>query len=487
MGNATTAEAPWPVRVVAMKISEWVSRLGEVWVEGQVAQVSRRPGARTVFLVLRDPAADISVSVTCATGVLDGITLTDGARVVVRARPDFYVARGTLSLRAAEIRPVGVGELLARLDRLRRLLHAEGLFDPARKRPLPFLPRCVGLVTGRASAAERDVLENARRRWPAVRFRVENVAVQGVTAVAQVVEAVGRLDRDRDVDVIVVARGGGSVEDLLPFSDEALCRAVAACVTPVVSAIGHEPDQPLLDLVADLRCSTPTDAGKRVVPDVAEEQSRLDGVRARLRGSVVNRVQREMQWLASVRSRPALADPLRLVDGPAEQVAALRDRARRCLTHQLDAAVSDLAHTRARVAALGPAATLQRGYAVVQTADGRVVRRPDEVAAGDRVHVRLAEGTMDATVESATSAGTPQDPDPEPEPAKAAKATKPTKAAGAGKSTKTAKTAGAGRPAAKATKSAAARKAAESPVESSAEAAAKPGTGATAGLPSARS
>lgn len=405
MANPTAAESPWPVRVVAMKISEWVSRLGEVWVEGQLAQVSRRPGARTVFLVLRDPAADISIAVTCPVRVLDGVTLAEGARVVVHARPDYYVARGTLSLRATEIRPVGIGELLARLERLRRLLHAEGLFDPARKRPLPFLPRCVGLVTGRASAAERDVCENARRRWPAVRFRVENVAVQGVTAVSQVIDAVHRLDRDPDVDVIVVARGGGSVEDLLPFSDEALCRAVSACQTPVVSAIGHEPDTPLLDLVADLRCSTPTDAGKRVVPDMAEEQARLDALRNRTRAAVTTRLAREAQWLAAVRTRPVLAEPTRMLDGRTEEVLALRERARRCLTHRLDAAVADLEHTRARVAALGPAATLRRGYAVVQHADGAVVRDPAEVGAGQRLRIRVAGGPFGATVDG--PAGSP--------------------------------------------------------------------------------
>ena len=406
MANPTAAESPWPVRVVAMKIAEWVSRLGEVWVEGQLAQVSRRPGARTVFLVLRDPAADISVAVTCPVTVLNGVTLAEGARVVVHARPDYYVARGTLSLRATEIRPVGVGELLARLERLRRLLHAEGLFDPARKRALPFLPRCVGLVTGRASAAERDVLENARRRWPGVRFRVENVAVQGVTAVSQVIDAVERLDRDPDVDVIVVARGGGSVEDLLPFSDEALCRAVSACQTPVVSAIGHEPDTPLLDLVADVRCSTPTDAGKRVVPDMAEEQSRVDALRSRARAAVTGRLVREAQWLAAVRTRPVVAEPMRMLDGRATEVGALRDRARRCLGHRLDAAQADLAHNRARVAALGPAATLRRGYAVVQRADGRVVHDPTQVDAGDPVRIRLAEGTLGAVVTSVTAPAT---------------------------------------------------------------------------------
>src|SRR5215212_7255862 len=289
-----------------MKIADWVARLGEVWVEGQVTQLSRR-GAGTAFLTLRDPAADVSVSVTCRGDVLDGIALAEGARVVVRARPDYYIGRGTLTLRATEVRPVGIGELLARLERLKRLLHAEGLFAADRKRPLPFLPGKVGLVTGRASAAERDVLENARRRWPAVAFRVEGVPVQGPSAVPAIVDALHRLDHDRSVDVIVVARGGGSVEDLLPFSDEALIRAVAGLRTPVVSAIGHEPDSPLLDLVADVRCSTPTDAGKRVVPDVREEAQRIAMLRDRCRRVLFGTVDRERQRVSQLTSRPVLA------------------------------------------------------------------------------------------------------------------------------------------------------------------------------------
>ena len=245
MAAPSTAEQPLPVRTVARHISEWVSRLGKVWVEGQVTEVSKRPG--TVFLTLRDPVADVSLRLTCSRGVCDAVVppLADGARVVVHAKPDFYLSRGTLSLVAYEIRPVGVGELLARLERLKGVLAQEGLFAASRKKPLPFLPGVVGLVTGRASAAERDVLENARRRWPAVRFDVREVAVQGHLAVEQVVGALRSLDAAPEVDVIVLARGGGSVEDLLPFSDEALCRAVAACRTPVVSAIGHEPDSPL--------------------------------------------------------------------------------------------------------------------------------------------------------------------------------------------------------------------------------------------------
>ncbi len=397
MTNPTSPEAPWPVRTVALKIAEWVARLGEVWVEGQVTQVSRRPGAATAFLVLRDPAADLSLTVTCRREVLDGIVLTEGARVVVHARPDFYVARGTLSLRASEIRPVGVGDLLARLERLKQVLHAEGLFAAERKHRLPFLPGRIGLITGRASAAERDVLENAGRRWPAVRFRVENVAVQGPTAVASVVDALHRLQADAEVDVIVIARGGGSVEDLLPFSDETLCRAVAACRTPVVSAIGHEPDTPLLDLVADLRCSTPTDAGRRIVPDVAEEQARLDGLRSRSRRQLGARLDRAGDDVGALRHRGRRRIVSR-VDGAVAETAGLRDRARRCVRSQVDAARSDLEHARARVTALSPAATLRRGYAVVQRGDGTVVRCPSDVDEGDPVRIRLAEGSIGAVV-----------------------------------------------------------------------------------------
>jgi exodeoxyribonuclease VII large subunit len=387
-----------------MKIAEWVARLGEVWVEGQVTQLSRR-GTATAFLTLRDPAADVSVSVTCRGDVLDGIALAEGARVVVRARPDYYVGRGTLSLRATEVRPVGIGELLARLERLKRLLHAEGLFAADRKRPLPFLPGKVGLVTGRASAAERDVLENARRRWPAVRFRVEGVPVQGPTAVPAIVDALHRLDHDRSVDVIVVARGGGSVEDLLPFSDEALIRAVAALRTPVVSAIGHEPDSPLLDLVADVRCSTPTDAGKRVVPDMAEEQARVDALRQRGRRVLRTRVERGLAELETLRRSGRRSVTVQL-GRSVDEVAGLRGRARRSVRTRVDAATADLAHSRARVAALSPAATLQRGYAVVQRADGTVVRAPADVAAGDPLRLRLAGGELGAV--AAPAAGPPR-------------------------------------------------------------------------------
>ncbi|MDQ1727193.1 MAG: exodeoxyribonuclease large subunit, partial [Frankiaceae bacterium] len=365
----STAEQPLPVRTIARGIGDWIAKLGRVWVEGQLTEVSRRPGAATVFLTLRDPAADVSLRVTCSKALYDDVVpaLQQGARVVVWAKPEFYLARGTLSLAAYEIRHLGVGDLLARVERLKAVLATEGLFAAERKRRLPFLPGTVGLICGRGSAAEHDVLENARRRWPAVRFAVKNVAVQGPYAVGEITDALRALDRDPTVDVIVLTRGGGSVEDLLPFSDESLCRAVFACRTPVVSAIGHEQDAPLLDFVADVRCSTPTDAAKRVVPDLGEEIAGIDAARRRIRRTVATHLDRERHRIDALRARPVLAAPLGEIDRHAATIAAQRDRARRCLGTVLAAARADLGHTRARVLALSPAASLDRGYAVVQT------------------------------------------------------------------------------------------------------------------------
>ena len=396
----TSPEQPAPVRRIANAISGWVDRLGPVWVEGQVAQFNRRQGMNTVFMTLRDTVADISISVTCSRQVFDSLNppMVEGASVVVHAKPSFYANRGTLSLYARDIRMVGLGELLARIERRRQLLAAEGLFAAERKRRLPFLPGTVGLVTAPNSAAERDVLENARRRWPAVRFAVRYAAMQGTGSAAEVIGAVGRLDRDPSVDVIVVARGGGSVEDLLPFSDEGLLRAVFAARTPVVSAIGHEPDSPLLDLVADVRASTPTDAAKLVVPDVAEELARVDHLRQRGRQVLTAWLAREQHALDVVRARPALADPASGLVERRHEVDALRDRARRTLHHQLDRAGNDLGHQLARVRGMSPLATLRRGYAVVQDAHGHVVRTVDQVPADQTLQVRVVDGRIGAVV-----------------------------------------------------------------------------------------
>ena len=400
----TTPESPVPVRTVLRMVGEWVGRLGRVWIEGQIAELNRRGNA--VFLTLRDPVAAVSARVVCTRAVFDANDPppAEGARVVIWARPDFNVARGSFSLTALEIRAVGIGELLARLERLRRTLAAEGLFAAERKRPLPFLPGMIGLICGRDSAAERDVLKNAALRWPAVRFRVEQVAVQGPFAVEEIVAALQQLDADPAVEVIIVTRGGGSIEDLLPFSDETLVRAVAACRTPVVSAIGHEQDAPILDYVADVRASTPTDAARRVVPDVGEQLALIAQLRTRARRSLAGRLDREMSWLAGIKSRPALADPVREIERQQELVAALTQRARRCLSATLDRAGDDVSHTRARLLALSPAATLRRGYAIVQHGDSSVVRSAAEVAPAEKLIVRFADDQLKVTAD--------QQPDP---------------------------------------------------------------------------
>ncbi|MFE1395896.1 exodeoxyribonuclease VII large subunit [Nocardiopsis alba] len=400
MGMESSAEAPQPVRAVLQAVGGWIDRLGAIWVEGQIAELNSR--GRMSYLTLRDPIANASVRVLCETSVLrrQGTPPGPGDRVVVHAKPDFYQLKGTFSLRAREIRHVGIGELLARLEQLRRTLTAEGLFAPERKRPLPFLPNTVGLVCGRDSAAERDVLENGRRRWPAVRFEVRPVAVQGDRATREVIDALRELDAHPEVDVIVIARGGGSMEDLLPFSDEALVRAVAEAATPVVSAIGHEQDTPLLDHVADVRASTPTDAAKKVVPDVGEQLEIIRQLRDRGRRVIKGGLDREFTWLSGIRSRPVLADPVRETERLMDQVLEARDRARRSLTISLDRAADELRHTEARLHALSPATTLARGYAIVQREDGSVVRSATEPAVGESLRLRFAEDGLTATVDS---------------------------------------------------------------------------------------
>src|SRR6202012_2212176 len=328
-------------------------------------------------------------------------------QVVVCGKPSFYTGRGTFSLRLSEIRAVGVGELLARIDRLRRLLDAQGLFGPRLKRPIPFLPNMIGLITGPARAAERDVTTVAAARWPAVRFAVRNTIVQGPNAVPQIVAALGELDRDPHVDVIVVARGGGSVEDLLPFSDETLCRAIAACTTPVISAFGHEPDNPLCDLVADLRAATPTDAAKKVVPDTAAEQRLVDDLGLRSAQALRNWVHREQRALAQLRSRPVLAEPLAGLTSRADEVHRARSAIRRDITRLVAAEAERVGHLGARLATLGPAATLARGYAVVQTVAAagespQVLRTVADAPAGTKLRVRVSDGSIAAQSEGLT-------------------------------------------------------------------------------------
>jgi len=391
----SSPESPQPLRRVVHLVRGWIERLGPVWVEAQLIEINRRSGSRTVFLTLRDRLAEVSVSVTVSPATLDAAgPLTEGATVVARLKPSYFEASGRFSFFCDAITPVGEGQLLARLEQTKRLLQAEGLFDRARKRPLPFLPRVVGLVTSAGSAAERDVVENARRRWPAVRIEVRHAVVQGPQAGEQLIAAVRHLDGLAEVDVIVVARGGGSLEDLLPFSDEGLVRAVSACRTPVVSAIGHETDNPILDLVADHRASTPTDAAKRVVPDVTEELARLVTARTRLDQAVTQLLRRGQEQLDAIRSRPVMVDPTATFAVRHEQVEMLRQRSDRAVAARLERERIGVEHSLARVRAMSPKATLERGYSILVGPDGRAVASVEEVDEADDLLAYLLDGQL---------------------------------------------------------------------------------------------
>ncbi|WP_068400846.1 exodeoxyribonuclease VII large subunit [Kribbia dieselivorans] len=401
MAADTTAEHPWPVRLLSKKIADYVDRMSVVWVEGQMVQLNRRPGAKTAYLTLRDPDVDMSLSVSIRVTALDamGPALKAGSRVVVQAKPTFWVGRGSLQLDARQIRPVGEGELLARIEYLKRTLSAEGLFAPERKRPLPFLPRVIGLICGRNSAAEKDVVENARRRWPGARFEIREVAVQGVNAVTEVVGALGDLDGADGIDVIVIARGGGSVEDLLPFSNETMLRAVSRARTPVVSAIGHDVDTPLLDLVADHRASTPTDAAKAIVPDAAAERATIVDRRARARVVMTRRVEQERHRLTALTSRPVLADRSAVIHGQRGIVTDLRARAHRAAIVQVGRARDRVVHLAAQLRVLSPQSTLDRGYAIVTRPDGHIVASAARVTADEPLQVRVADGAFAVRVD----------------------------------------------------------------------------------------
>ncbi len=390
----SSPENPQPLRRVVHLVRGWIERLGPVWVEAQLIEINRRSG-RTIFLTLRDKLAEVSVSVTVSPTTLDAAgPLTEGATVVARLKPSFYEASGRFSFYCDELSPVGEGRLLARLEQTKRLLQAEGLFDRALKKRLPFLPRRVGLITGANSAAERDVVENARRRWPAVTIEVRHALVQGPQAAEQVMLALRQLDQASEVDVIVIARGGGSLEDLLPFSDEGLVRAVHACRTPVVSAIGHETDNPILDLVADHRASTPTDAAKRVVPDVGEELARLAQTQQRLQQAVTTMIRRQQDWLTAMRSRPVLTDPTATFALRHEQIATLEHRAARAISAVLDRESTAVSHHLARVRSMSPKATLERGYAILVGPEGHAVTSVAELDEGDDLLAYVLDGQL---------------------------------------------------------------------------------------------
>ena len=394
---APTVDAPWGVSLFANKIKGWIDRLGTAWVEGEITQWGSSGG--NVYGKLKDIDDDATISFTIWSSIKAKLPadLTQGDRVIALVKPNYWVKGGTLSMQVFEMRHVGLGDLLERLERLRQKLEAEGLFD--HKRQLPFLPDCIGLVTGKDSDAEKDVLRNAQLRWPAVKFRVVHAAVQGDRAAGEVISALKTLDADPEVDVIIVARGGGDFQNLLVFSDEALVRAAAACTTPIVSAIGHEADRPLLDEVADLRASTPTDAAKRVVPDVAEELARVQQARSGMRLRVTQRISHEVDRLETLRSRPVLANPVSMIDSRAEELSRYVSRAEELIERRLERAHTAILELSGQLRALSPKRTLERGYAIAQLPDGTAVRDASSAPAGTKLVLTVAVGSLAATVD----------------------------------------------------------------------------------------
>ena len=358
-------------------VAEWLTRLPTIWVEGEVTELRRQDRWQSVFLTLKDPDEGACLAVTMPRGQFDALRLdlSNGERVHVYGRPELFEARGDFRLRALSIERFGLGDHLAALERLKQKLAAEGFFEPGRKRPLPRLPRRIGLVTGNDAAAKKDVLASITARFPPARLLVAETYVQGPRAAPAIADALRAISEAPEIDVVVLARGGGSFEDLLPFSDERLVRAIAACPVPVVSAVGHEQDTPLSDLVADARASTPTAAARLVVPDLADLTARLE------------------------RSRTALATGARrALERERRRLDVSRDHLRRAPLLLVERRRAAVEHSAGRLRALSPRATLDRGYAIVRTA-GTIVRSSSEVATGAQVDVELGTGGFGATVE----------------------------------------------------------------------------------------
>ena len=402
----TTRDNPWRLSRLTQNIKIYVDRMSPLWVEGQVVQYNPRPGSRMAFFTLRDTESDTSMTVTAFPNVITaiGAGFEEGVKVVARVKPVFWERSGSLNLQAAEVHLQGLGDLLAQIERLRQRLAAEGLFDADRKKPLPFLPRVIGLVCGRNAKAKDDVIVNASARWPGARFEVREVAVQGQYAVREVTQAIADLDSLPQVDVIVVARGGGSVEDLLPFSDEALVRAAAQTSTPLVSAIGHEGDAPLLDYVADYRASTPTDAARRIVPDLAQELDGLARAREGMRSAIQRRLAQERYNLDLLVSRQIFLAPAATLEPHRTFIDSALTSLRTQVERRLSSERQSILQASATLQALSPQATLERGYSMLRLPSGELVRDASQVPKGTLVEGILAQGRLVAQVVGSTPA-----------------------------------------------------------------------------------
>jgi exodeoxyribonuclease VII large subunit len=409
--DAAASEAParrvYTVANVNRGLARRIDELQPLWVEGEIGDLRHNPNRGFVFLTLRDPGEGASLSVTMARWAFERLEPrpVEGQRVQVHGKVTLYDKRAELSLRADRIEPAGDGALLARIEEARRRLDADGLFDAGRKRQPPLWPRGIGLIAGHDAAAPLDVIRNARARLPSARFVLAETAVQGERAVPEILRALGALEARADIDVIVISRGGGSLEDLLPFSDEGLCRAIAACTTVVVTAVGHERDVPLCDLVADRRASTPTDAARLIVPDARQELENIERLRSGARRCAERVIVRGRERLDALASRPALRSASYWVVSRREALARLRAALSGAPQRAVALRAERSEQLVARLRAVAPQATLERGYAIVLDDAGAAVRDAAALAAGERVDVRLARGTAVARIEEVTANG----------------------------------------------------------------------------------
>ena len=392
--KVSSEHSPWQVSNLSKSLKDWIEKLGRVWVEGELQSYQERPSG--IFASIRDLDVEAAVEIhSFNPGPEIAQGLKQGDRVVALLQPQFWAKNGKLTMRVHAMHKVGLGELLERIEKLKQQLISEGLADPARKKPLPFLPQCIGLITGANSDAEKDILQNAKLRWPEVKFEIANTHVQGEKAVTEIVFALDQLEAMPEVDVIIISRGGGSFQDLLPFSDERLVRRAAALTKPLVSAIGHENDQPLLDLVADLRASTPTDAAKRVVPDVVEERRGLGIALSRIRTQIENFVQTQQQLLNSVRSRPVLASPFGFIETQEELLKSRTQRLGEILDFRIQRGENEITQLKLRARSLSPKLTLERGYAIVTDSKGQALTK---AKAGSEISIKTSTQEIAAMV-----------------------------------------------------------------------------------------
>jgi len=389
---------PFTVQQLSERVANAVKGWGNAWVEGEIIKFQAKAGGHA-YPQLRDLATGSTISLVIFNGVLvsAGEEFKDGDRVLVSGNMNYYVARGTLSLKVSSIKKVGLGVLMAEIEARRAKIYAEGLADPSKKKKLPFLPGVIGLITAENSDAEKDVRQNILLRWPEAVIKMANVSVQGEECAPSVIAALKKMDADPEVEVIIITRGGGGFLDLVGFSDEALVRAVAACETPVISAIGHENDRPIIDDVADLRASTPTDAAKRVVPDVVDERRKISESLERMKSIIGSYLGHQVTLIQQIRQHPLLKDPHAYLIQRSDDLTRALGELRDDLDYKLDKQSTDLANKKNLLRSLSPQSTLDRGYAVVRDSEGMVITDPKMAKSGTLLKLRVAKGDLDAT------------------------------------------------------------------------------------------